>query len=198
MSGGMDSTLSTVWAKGKYKKVIALFFSWGQKAEKDEWAAVQRICEKLDIKKVKKIDAPISRWDQSSLTKGTPNKINNEDFMVPERNLVFISLAASYARAKGGGSLVVGFNQDDGGYDTSQEFVNQINEFFNQGTEDLKCETGYISGTFIKLEAPLIKKTKPLIREQLKSSGLFSLTYSCYAAGGFCLECKACQKRIEL
>jgi len=59
--------------------------------------------------------------------------------MVPERNLVFISLAASYDRAKGGGSLVVGFNQDDGGYDTSQEFVNQINEFFNQGTEDLKC-----------------------------------------------------------
>ncbi len=197
MSGGMDSALATSWAQRNYDEVVILFFDWGQKSVKEEWASAHKICEKLGIpvENVERIKVPIHRWDKSSLTNGDPETVDNDNFMVPERNLMFISLAASYARANGGGDLIVGFNQDDGGYDTDEKFVADINEFFKQGTEDLKGESGYLSGTVINLVAPIIAKNKPQIREELKAQGLFELTYSCYAANGPCGRCRACQKR---
>lgn len=197
VSGGMDSTLATFLAKDKYSNIVALFFDWGQKSVEDEWEAVQKVCEKMKINEIEKIEVPIDKWDKSSLTKGDRNKVN-DNFMVPERNLIFISLAASYARANGGGDLIVGFNKDDGGYDTSKKFVEQINLFFRQGTEELEKSTGtYLHGTVINLTAPLIEYNKGKIIEQLKANSLYELTYTCYAANGPCKKCKACKKRQE-
>ena len=195
ISGGMDSTLATFLAKKKYSQIAALFIDWGQKSMDDEWAAVQKVCAKLDINKIEKIEVPIYKWDKSSLTQGDRKEVD-DNFMVPERNLIFISLAASYARANGGGSLIVGFNKDDGGYDTSKEFVDQINVFFKQGTKELDGYTGtYLHGTVITLEAPLIEYDKKKIVEELKANGLYDLTYTCYAAKGPCGKCKACKKK---
>jgi 7-cyano-7-deazaguanine synthase len=197
MSGGMDSSLSAAWAtEAEYDNVRSLFFDWGQKSVKEELDAVKAICAKLGIESPQEIKIPISVWDQSSLTQGNPNQIDNSNFMVPERNLVFIAIAASYARAKGGGDLIVGFNRDDGGYDTKQGFVDKLNALLADGSADLTDEdAGYLRGTQIELVAPLMGKGKKEIRDELKKRGLLPLTYSCYAANGPCGKCNACLKR---
>lgn len=197
MSGGMDSSLSAAWAtkEAAYDRVESVFFDWGQKSVKEELKAVKAICERLGIEPPQEIKIPISTWDQSSLTQGEPNQVDNDNFMVPERNLVFISIASSYARAKGGGDLIVGFNRDDGGYDTKQGFVDQLNNLFDDGSADLRDEGGYLQGTEIRLVAPLMGKNKIEIRTELKEMGLFPLTYSCYAANGPCGKCRACVNR---
>ncbi len=196
MSGGMDSSLSAVWAKKKqYDEIESLFFDWGQKSAEKELKAVKAICKSLSIKVIEEIKVPISDWDKSSLTKGDRDIISNDNFMVPERNLIFISIAASYVRAKGGGHLIVGFNKDDGGYDTKQDFVDQLNTLFQDGNKELKNVSNYLLGTEIELVAPLLKKNKLEIKGELEEMGLFSLTYSCYAANGPCMKCKACKNR---
>lgn len=195
ISGGMDSTLATYIAKEKYDEVVAIYFDWGQKSSKDEYIAVQKICNRLEIDSIITIYVPINEWDKSCLTQGDPKVIDN-DFMVPERNLIFISLAASYARANGGGIIIVGFNKDDGGYDTNEKFVRQLNGFFKQGSDDLKSfSESYLYGTAIKIEALLINFDKARIKMELEKAGLFDLTYSCYAASGPCGKCSACKKR---
>ncbi|MCK9196934.1 MAG: 7-cyano-7-deazaguanine synthase [Syntrophales bacterium] len=195
ISGGMDSTLATFLAKKKYSQIVALFIDWGQKSVDEEWIAVQEICALLEINEIERIEVPIDKWDKSSLTQGDRKEVD-DNFMVPERNLVFISLAASYARANGGGCLIVGFNKDDGGYDTSREFVDQINVFFEKGTKELSCYNGtYLRGTKITLEAPLLGYDKKKIAEELKANDLYNLTYTCYAAKGPCGKCRACKKR---
>lgn len=195
LSGGMDSTLATYLSIKNYKRTVAIFFDWGQKSLEEEFSAVKKICENLKIQKIEKIEAPIYKWDKSCLTQGDRFSAD-DDFMVPERNLVFISIAASYARANGGGTIIVGFNRDDGGYDTTKIFIEQINSIFRQGTEDLKSNTdSYLCNSEIKLDAPLIGYSKTKIEKELIEIGLFDLTYTCYAANGPCGKCPACKKR---
>lgn len=190
VSGGLDSTLATYSATKRGLEVVPLFFNWGQKALKEEWNSVCRLSAKLGLTIPVPIYAPIHQWDTSSLTKGDPGVSDPDNFIVYERNLIFISLAASYARTLGGGILVVGFNKQDAGYDTSPSFVDKLNELL----EALNSEIGRRR---IGLDAPLIELSKTEIIKQLKEADLFDLTYSCYVSNGPCGKCRACRMRAQ-
>ena len=190
VSGGLDSSLATYIAKHRYKEVIPVFFDWGQKALHEEWKAVKLLASKLELTDPVSISIPISNWDNSSLTKGNPSQIDPKNIIVFERNLIFISIAASFARSHGGGTLVVGFNKQDAGYDTKDSFVAEINTLLNQLNKEFP-------NLPIGLDAPLIQQDKYSIISQLKEVGLFDLTYSCYAAEGPCNKCPACEKRAK-
>ena len=197
MSGGVDSALAAYKAKRKYNDVTAVFFDWGQKAVGDEKKAVDSICKAISIKDIKVIKIPISEWDRSELTKGNKTKIMNpRNIIVPERNLIFIAMAASFARTEGGGKLIVGFNKDDAGYDTSIEFVKELNRIFKIGNGGFAgASDRKMRNSQIKVVAPLIKKDKKYIIAKLRKLRLLDKTYSCYAANGPCGKCPACKKR---
>ncbi len=198
MSGGMDSTLAMVDAKKKYKDIRILFFDWGHKAVKEEFEAIKKICKNKKIRihtnKIVRIKVPIHEWDKSVLTKGDPKDAAGENILVPERNLVFISLAASYARANGGGVLIVGFNYDERNYyDTNPKFVENLNTVFKYCNKKADGK--------IEIDDIVHDKNKIQIKNELNNLGILKLTYSCYAAGGPCngiRKCKACLKRSKV
>jgi len=199
MSGGLDSTLAAYWAKGEYKNVSAIFFKWGQKAVKEEEKAVKYICGRINIKPedIEIIEIPISKWDPSDLTGDDSNVIHDpKNIMVPERNLIFIALAASYARTEGGGDLVVGFNKDDLGYDTNLDFVKAMNAIFAISNGGMtRIVNLKMKNSLVKVVAPLMDKDKPYIVKKLQDLELLEKTYSCYAANGPCDNCPACYNR---
>lgn len=187
-SGGLDSTLASYKAAYQFLEVIPIFFDWGQKASKEEWKAVCAISSKIKLKEPVSISVPINKWDTSSLTQGNSKIVDPNNFIVYERNLIFISMAASYARAHGGGVLVVGFNKDDAGYDTSAPFVDEINILLNLLNKEFPERK-------VALYSPLIETDKTEIIQELKHAQLFEMTYSCYASDGPCGKCPACIKK---
>ena len=197
MSGGMDSTLAAIEVRECYHWHNAIFFDWGQKALEKEQKAVTDICRELGFPPPIIIKIPIDQWDKSELTQGDKKNIgNNGNIMVPERNFAFIAVAASFARASGGGDLIVGFNSADCGYDAKEDFVTAVNKIFEHENKELEdAQITYIRNSNIELKAPLLEKDKQYIYDKLRASGLLDLTYSCYVANGPCGICPACQRR---
>ncbi len=116
LSGGQDSTTCLYWAKKEFDKVIAVGFDYGQSHAK-ELEQAQKICDdaKVDyhVFNVKHLLA------SSSLTKhSNHNEASHIDHNLPAsftagRNILFLTIAASYAAEKSINDLVTGVCQTD-------------------------------------------------------------------------------------
>ncbi len=115
---------------------------------------------------------------------------------VPARNMVFLSIAASYGESIGAQDIYIGVSQVDySGYvDCRQEFIDAMEIAINKGTV-----MGAEDGKPIKIHAPFVQKTKA---EEIKMGvelGVdFSLTWSCYRGGDKpCGTCDSCLLRAK-
>jgi 7-cyano-7-deazaguanine synthase len=191
LSGGIDSTLATIIAKEKYKTAKSIFFDYGQKARDMEWKAANSICSALGIEKPENVKIDL-HWDESYLTKEKDNK----KFIMHGRNLIFIALALSFVRTKGGGVIITGFNKSDAGFDTSEKFVAMISNILENENNDASSE-----GKRVTLVSPLIELEKVQIINEFKNrkmEDILKLTYSCYAGTEPpCGVCHACKNRSE-
>ncbi len=202
LSGGLDSSVAIHLAKSEGFKVYALSFDYGQKHNKE------LECAKATAKKVGAIEHNIvslslNLWGGSSLT---DNKISVEDgdvtrtdipqTYVPARNMVFLSVAASYAEAIDAQDLFIGVSEVDySGYvDCREEFIQSMENTINMGTVMAVEE-----GKKIKIHAPFIYKTKSeeiTLGESLKVD--WSLTWSCYRGTEKpCGKCDSCLLRAK-
>lgn len=202
LSGGLDSSVAIHLAKSEGFEVYALSFDYGQKHNKE------LECAKATTKKVGAIEHNIvslslNLWGGSSLT---DNKLAVEDgditrtdipqTYVPARNMVFLSVAASYAEAIGAQNIYIGVSEVDySGYvDCREEFIQSMENTINMGTVMAVEE-----GKKIKIHAPFIYKTKAeeiKIGESLKVD--WSLTWSCYRGTAKpCGKCDSCLLRAK-
>ncbi len=159
-SGGADSVCMLEFAKELYRNPHCLLVDYNQKHIKE-----------LDVAKnyLKKRNVPfnvikINGLDVGSgLTgNGNPGTYKNVHPMyVPSRNLLFISLAASYAEAGGISEIWYGANKDDidnAFPDCQKEWINKVNKILE------------INGSYpIILKAPLIAYTKDMVLYTLKN-----------------------------
>jgi 7-cyano-7-deazaguanine synthase len=191
LSGGIDSTLATIIAKENYTIAKSLFFDYGQKARDMEWKAANSICSALGIEKPEKIKIDL-HWDESYLTREKDNK----KFIVHGRNLIFIAIASSFVRTKGGGVIITGFNKSDAGFDTSKKFVAMVNDILEYENNDASSDRKRVT-----IVSPLIELEKAQIIiefKNLKMEDTFKLTYSCYAGTEpRCGVCHGCKNRSE-
>jgi 7-cyano-7-deazaguanine synthase len=116
LSGGQDSTTCLYWAKERFDKVYAIGFDYGQS-------------HVIELEKAKEIandvNIPYKVFDvknllaKSSLTEHTDHNENSYiDSDLPAsftagRNLLFLTIAASYAAEKGVNDIVTGVCQTD-------------------------------------------------------------------------------------
>lgn len=201
LSSGLDSTVNLVLAKQEYEKVYALTFDYGQKAASKEILRSTNICNKYEIEhKVIKLDW-LSQISNSSLNKGNiPTKnqvdiksketssITAKSVWVPNRNGVLLSIAASYAEAKGAEVIVPGFNKEE-----AQTFPDNTDDFlqaFNKGLE--------YSTQFPKVQAKCF--TTDLMKSDIvklgkKMDAPFDMMWPCYFDGdNLCGQCESCQR----
>ncbi len=202
LSGGLDSTVAAHLAKSEGHEIYALSFDYGQKHNKELECAKKSVI-KIGAKEHKVVSLALNLWGGSSLT---DSNINVEDgdverndipqTYVPARNMVFLSVAASYAEAIGSQDIFIGVSEVDySGYvDCREEFISSMEETINLGTV-----MGAELNKRITIHAPFINMTKAeeiIIGEKLGVD--WSLTWSCYRGGEKpCGKCDSCLLRAK-
>ena len=127
-------------------------------------------------------DLPESQLDDLEAATKTAEKV-----WVPNRNGVFINIAASYAEDLGAESIVVGFNKEEAQTfpDNSIEFMDRINQSLAYSTlkhPKVVCYTAMMT----KVEIVCLGK-------ELRAP--FDLMWSCYESGSKpCGKCESCRR----
>lgn len=202
LSGGLDSTVATVYFKDTYD-IHALTFEYGQRSARMEIQSSKLICEELNIKHTV-IELPwLRNLGSSALTSEEDipqlkmeelddKSICNEtarNVWVPARNIIFVAIASSFAEAEGAEKIIVGWDYEEATTfpDNSKEFLNAFNELLKHGTIFVK----------IKIEAPLINMNKSeIVSLGTRLGAPLKLSYSCYQGDSIhCGVCESCLRR---
>lgn len=200
-SGGLDCTVATSVFDKEYE-IHAITFNYGQKAVTQEIKASRIICEKMGWTH-EVIDLPwLSKISTSSLnTEEDIPEVSIDDLddlkrssetassvWVPARNMVFTSIAVSYAESVGAEKIIVGWDAEEAATfpDNSKEFLNKFNELIDVGSPDN-----------IKIEAPAIDLTKEeIVKLGVEVGAPMEISYSCYKGGKkHCGVCESCMRR---
>jgi 7-cyano-7-deazaguanine synthase len=190
ISGGMDSTVILYKAVKQVgaKNVYGLSYDYNQR-HRQELALAEYHINKLKIKNWQTIDvsfikklAPTSSLTNENIATPDIREIAGEaqpKSYVPNRNMIFLSIAASYAEAVGATVVFHGATKVDslaGYWDASPEFLPTINDVLALNRE-----------TKVKIEAPLIGMDKAdIVKEGIKLKVQFSKTYTCYSGDNLC------------
>ncbi len=200
LSGGIDSSTAVAKSLEDGYALYPLLFNYGQRHSR-ELDSSRKIAEHYSLK-VKTIQVDLTQIGGSSLTSG--EEVDNHEFedigksipttYVPSRNIIFLSMASSYAEVVGATSIIYGANSVDySGYpDCRPEFVRAMERALNLGTKK-GVESGF------RIEAPLQYLTKgEIIREGLKLGVPYELTWSCYRGEEkACGKCDSCLLRLK-
>jgi len=202
LSGGLDSSVAIHLAKSEGFEVYALSFDYGQKHNK-ELECAKATALKVGAAAHNIVTLQLNLWGGSSLTDSAmeveDGDITRTDIpmtYVPARNMVFLSVAASFAEAIGAQDIFIGVSEVDySGYvDCREEFIRSMEETINKGTA-MAAE----HGKKIRIHTPFINKTKSEEIQLGEKLGVdWSLTWSCYRGGEKpCGTCDSCLLRAK-
>lgn len=203
LSGGLDSTTALYVAQSQgFDEIYALTFVYGQKHER-ELESAKAVAKAAGVKEHKVVNLLLNQWDGCSLTDpkmevadGNLERKDIPDTYVPARNMVFLSVAASWADALGITDIFIGVSEVDySGYvDCREEFIQAMEKAINLGTV-----LGAEKKEHISLHAPFMHITKA---EEIKWGARlgvdYSLTWTCYRGGDKpCGTCDSCLLRAK-
>lgn len=203
LSGGLDSTTALYLAKSEgFGEIYALTFEYGQKHDR-ELRAAREVARAAGVKEHKFVKLLLNQWDGCSLTDpkmevpdGDLRRDTVPDTYVPARNMVFLSVAASYADALGVEDIYIGVSEVDySGYvDCREEFIRSMERTINLGTV-----LGAERGRHITLHAPFMHMAKAdEIRLGARLGVDYGLTWTCYRGGDRpCGTCDSCLLRAK-
>lgn len=189
LSGGLDSFACLDMALKKMKVELALTFNYGQKAFEGEMEAVKKITSYYNIKQ-KVIELPfLKELSNNALTDSSNNNFNDlENVWIPNRNGLFLNIAASFCDKYNYDYIIIGANKEEGRDfpDNTNDFIKTSNEFFEFST--LKKP---------KVYAPCINLNKIEIVNYIIENNLpIQYIKSCYKASlgkKHCNDCMSCK-----
>lgn len=203
LSGGLDSAVCLAQAIQGTEVVKVLTFDYGQRSREKEKNAARNLCAhyKLDheivyldyLKKLTKTalvdkDNPLPQPQQEELDDiaGKAQETARQVW-VPNRNGLFINIAACYAESLGADLIISGFNREEAATfpDNSPQFIKAINE----------------SLTYSVLQRVQVQSfTQDLDKKGIVALGLklnlpFQYIWSCYEENDkLCGQCESCQR----
>lgn len=193
LSGGLDSLVCLGIAKEEYNIKLALTFNYGQKSAKEEIEAAKKLVEYYNIKH-EIIELPfLKSITQTTLVNNDTvpqdelyTKESAKAVWVPNRNGLFLNIAASYADSFNYTHIIFGANKEEAATfpDNSNEFTQAISKCFEYST---LCQA--------KALAPLISMDKnDIVKLALDKNLPLELTRSCYNSGNKnCGKCESCK-----
>lgn len=203
LSGGLDSTTALYLAKSQgYDEIYAITFQYGQKHDKELKSALA-VAKAAGVKEHKVVNLLLNQWSGCALTdpqlEVEDGNVERQDIpatYVPARNMVFLSVAASWADALDITDIFIGVSEVDySGYvDCREEFIRAMEDAINLGTV-----LGAEKKQRIKIHAPFMHMTKAdEVRLGAKLGVDFSLTWTCYRGGDTpCGTCDSCLLRAK-
>jgi 7-cyano-7-deazaguanine synthase len=196
-SGGLDSTVLLTRAAREHgpDNVRAVSFDYGQRHGSSELAAGQRVCDALGVARhLVDLSSLASHLPGSALTDQSvevPDGHYAEPVMaltvVPNRNLIMLSVAAGIALAHGDGEVWAGMHAGDHPVypDCRPEFVDAADAAIRLGT-----------GGKVGLRAPFVHMSKTdIVRIGADLDAPLGLSWSCYRGGP--VACGACSTDFE-
>ena len=202
-SAGLDSAVAFKKAYDICEEVICLTFDYGQRAAPKETACAKNICDIFGVEH-HVIRLPWFDDFNSALTgKGdvpTPDTEDLDDIeksletakavWVPARNMVFLSIAASFAENYDFDLITTGLDEEEAVTfpDNSKEFIDLFNRAMEYGT--LNKPT---------IHAPLAELSKTdIVKFGVEIDAPMKYSWSCYHAGAKpCGECESCKRRAR-
>ena len=195
-SGGLDSFTLLNEAIRSGKDVSALSFNYGQKHNK-ELHFVEKFCaqESIDSKivnvsSIKELFQGSSLTDEIDIPKGHYEDDSMKSTVVPNRNMILISLALGYAVTKEAEEVWFGAHAGDHAIypDCRPEFV-----------EKMDAVARIANYSPIAVKAPYIAMSKTeILAIGLNMQLDYGLTWTCYEGKELaCGSCGACHERLE-
>jgi 7-cyano-7-deazaguanine synthase len=151
LSSGLDSTVNLFWALQQSKVILTLTFDYGQRAASRETERAARISAQAGVAhKVLKLD-----WFKDFVRTSLVNRLANvpvgEDLnivdqktseasakavWVPNRNGIFLNIAAGYAEGLGANWIIPGFNAEEAATfpDNSSAYARALDQSFSFST----------------------------------------------------------------
>lgn len=205
LSGGLDSSVAVATEVQRGGKGLILFFDYGQRAVKRERKASQVLAKHFGLE-FRSVSLPfLAEITKTALVMNDQvipqiglDKLDNRDaalksaqeVWVPNRNGLFLNIAACFAEALGIQKILVGFNAEEALTfpDNSANFVNKAQEFFRLST---------LSG--LEVLAPTLGMNKSeIVQRGLELKVPFEKTWSCYQAGRKqCGQCESCLRSLR-
>lgn len=202
ISGGLDSIVAAWAAKDEHIIAAALTCDYGQRAREREIQAARNVASKLGCSHIvvelpwlgqlgqsaltdpraEVPEVPTSQLDDPSRTQQSAAAV-----WVPNRNGVFVNVAAAYAEALDCGVIICGFNAEEAATfpDNSAEFIEAADRFLEFST---MRRPKVISPT-----VGLDKREIVLLGQRLGAP--LGLVWSCYHGGEeHCWRCESCQR----
>ncbi|MCG3225512.1 MAG: 7-cyano-7-deazaguanine synthase QueC [Candidatus Heimdallarchaeota archaeon] len=214
-SGGLDSTACVYWALDRYEKIILLSLLYGSKEDEVIERVNQKYSSLLSLEG-KIITIPFlgefAKSAGSKLSKGEtePPSLSNfseldrktitnetmKQVWVPGRNILLLSIAASFADSmKEPVDIIFGANLEEGETfpDNTKEFVDKMNEALTFGCMNK-----------VRIQAPFHDLLKNNIVDYLEKIGAnLEFSSSCYSVEDWsndgkpihCGKCESCLRR---
>ena len=201
LSGGLDSVVSLACAVEESSVCFALTFDYGQKSARKEIQAAQDCCRSLAVshriirldwlEEITKtalvkagVEIPLVSENDLEDTGGTLRE-SMKHVWVPNRNGLFINIAAGFAESLEASLIVTGFNGEEAATfpDNSPQFVEAVNRSLRLST------LGSVR---------VVSYTQHLTKSEIVRLGLgkkapVRLIYSCYLGEELmCGRCESC------
>lgn len=200
LSGGLDSTVNLLAARQESEVVLALTFDYDQRAVAREAEAARKITAHFQIPH-QVLSLPFFKdFGQSSLTdhrKSVPTgrKVSIDDFKtsqetakavwVPNRNGIFLNIAAGFAESLKAEWIIPGFNREE-----AATFPDNSAEFLKASTQALSYSTS--NQVLVRCLTTDLNKAE-IVKLGLKLGIDWSWIWPCYFSGEkWCGECESC------
>ncbi len=202
LSGGLDSAVNLYAAMQETVVSLAITFDYGQKAAAKEIQAAKTLCDGqhiehmvIDLPWFKKLGHSALNQDSRNIPIGRKVSIDSIDVShvtakavwVPNRNGLFLNIAACFAESRSADVLVPGFNREEAVTfpDNSLDFIRATRKSFTYSTAnkvDVQCYT-------INMSKPEIVDLGRKLRVP------FEHIWPCYFDHEkWCGECESCQR----
>lgn len=203
LSGGLDSFVSLALAHHSLDVIQTLTFDYGQRAAAKEIEAAKKISQHFNLPH-HVIGLPwlaelgsnaLTHRDQAlpifknlaALTDDTKTKSSAQAVWVPNRNGIFLNIAAALAESQGADWVLTGFNKEEAATfpDNTAEYVTALNHAL-----------GYSTLNKVKIKSFVQEMTKKEMVRTLKEMGLpLNMTWSCYEGNSTpCGVCESCAR----
>jgi 7-cyano-7-deazaguanine synthase len=191
VSGGLDSVVSLARAVKERRVESVMFFDYGQRARESERVSSMSAAnfyglpfEDVDIRWLETL-APQGMQIGAVRSLDTDALTSLEEVWIPNRNGVFLNVAAAYAERYRCDTIVTGFNREEAEEfpDNSAEYVQRVNRALEMSTRN-----------GVRVESFTIDLDKPaILRLGLELKAPLSIIWSCYRTGEhMCGRCASC------
>lgn len=201
LSGGLDSSVNLAAALRDSEVDLVLTFDYGQKAAKKEIESSQKLTQFYKLKH-KILELPWFKEFHSGLIDAnaaipTGNQVAVDDIVVsqktakavwvPNRNGIFLNIAAGFAESIGAHFVVPGFNKEEAATfpDNSFDFIRALRKSF-----------AYSTGNHVDVHSYTIQMDKSEIVRLGRDMKLpFEMIWPCYLSKNlWCGQCESCQR----